>query len=210
LTGRELVEETRAQSDEGAGTCVGQPVEGTEVRIIQITDEPIRSWAETQECPDGEVGEICVRGPVVTRSYHNLPEATVGSKIPDGDTLWHRMGDLGYRDPRGRLWFCGRKSERVETAAGPRFTDAVEGIFAAHPKVSRCALVGVGERGRERPVLVVEGEPDPALAEELGGWGHVEGILFHPRFPVDVRHNAKIHRRTLKVWAETQLGTGRG
>jgi len=210
LTGREVVEETRARSDEGAGTCVGLPVEGTEVSIIQIADEPIVSWADTRECPDGEVGEICVRGPVVTRSYHNLREATVASKIHDGDTLWHRMGDLGYRDPRGRLWFCGRKSERVETAVGPRFTDAVEGIFAAHPKVSRCALVGVGERGREQPVLVVEGKPDPTLAEELRGWGHVEAVLFHPRFPVDVRHNAKIHRRTLKAWAETQLGTGRG
>ncbi len=209
LTGREVVNETRARSRNGAGTCVGQPVEETEVRIIEITDEPIVSWAETRECPDGEVGELCVRGPVVTRSYHNLREATAGSKIRDGDTFWHRMGDLGYRDPRGRLWFCGRKSERVETTTGPRFTDKVEGIFAAHPEVSRCALVGVGERGRERPVLVVEGKPDPVLAEELRGWGHVEAVLFHPRFPVDVRHNAKIHRRTLKAWAERQLETGR-
>jgi acyl-coenzyme A synthetase/AMP-(fatty) acid ligase len=114
------------------------------------------------------------------------------------------MGDLGRFDAEGRLWFQGRKAERVETADGPLFTDQVEGRFLAHPKVGRCALVGVGARGSETPVLVVEGRSDSALAEELMKLGGVERVLFHERFPVDVRHNAKIHRPTLKAWAEKQ------
>ena len=207
IGGREVVGETAARSGQGAGTCVGRPVVGTEVRIVGISDEAIDSWSDVRECPDGEVGEICVRGPVVTRSYHNMQQATLRSKIRDGDSVWHRMGDLGYRDSDGRLWFCGRKSERVETAQGLRYTDCVEGIFSAHPRVSRCALVGVGGAGRQRPVLVVEGEEDPPLARELTGWGHVEAVLFHRRLPVDVRHNAKIDRRTLSRWAERRLGS---
>jgi acyl-CoA synthetase (AMP-forming)/AMP-acid ligase II len=206
IRGREIVGETAAASQGGAGTCVGQPVTGVEVRIVGIADGPILSWSDATECAEGEVGEICAKGPVVTRSYDKLLEATVGSKIRDGEELWHRMGDLGYRDPQGRIWFCGRKTERVRTASGTLFTDRVEGIFNAHPKVARCALVGAGESEQERPVLIVEGKRDEALAEELRSLAPVDAILFHPRFPVDVRHNAKIHRRTLKAWAERQLG----
>jgi olefin beta-lactone synthetase len=186
---------------------VGRPAPGIQVAIIRITDEPIGIWAEAELCPDGEVGELCVKGAVVTRAYDNHPEATRLAKIQDHDSVWHRMGDLGYRDGEGRLWFCGRKSERLRTAAGPMFTDRIEGIFAAHPRVTRCALVGVGAPDKERPVLVVEGRANVELARELAALGPVEAVLFHPRFPVDVRHNAKIHRRTLKAWAERKLGS---
>ncbi len=206
IAGREVIGETAARSREGAGTCVGRPAPGIQVAIIRITDEPIATWAEAQVCPDGETGELCVRGAVVTKSYDNHPEATRLAKIQDHDGVWHRMGDLAYRDAEGRLWFCGRKSERLRTAEGPMFTDRIEGIFTAHPRVGRCALVGVGKPQKERPVLVVEGREDAALARELRSLGPVDAVLFHPRFPVDVRHNAKIHRRTLKAWAERQLG----
>jgi len=206
ITGREVVMETAPRSLQGAGTCVGRPAPGIEVAVIRITDEPIAAWAEAEVLPDGEVGELCVRGAVVTRAYDNHPEATRLAKIQDQDGVWHRMGDLAYRDTEGRLWFCGRKSERLRTARGPMFTDRVEGIFLSHPRVSRCALVGAGEPEKERPVLVVEGKEDKALRRELLSLGPIDAVLFHPRFPVDVRHNAKIHRRTLKAWAERQLG----
>jgi len=142
----------------------------------------------------------------VTRSYDARPEATAAAKIADGDAVWHRMGDLGYFDARGRLWFAGRKAERVETASGPLFTDLVEGLAGSLLGEARCALVGVGERGRHRPVLVVEGREDPARAHELLGLLPVQHVLFHPRLPVDVRHNAKIHRLDLARWAATRLG----
>lgn len=206
ISGREIVGETAARTLEGGGTCVGRAVEGVEVRTIRIEDGPIASWSASLESGPGEVGELCVKGPVVTRAYHNLPEATALAKIPDGAAVWHRMGDLGYRDAEGRIWFCGRKAERLETTGGPLFTERVEGRL---PGERRSALVGVGRRGQERPVLVIEGPSDRALAEEARRRLSVEAVLFHPRFPVDVRHNAKIHRLALKRWAEAQLGGSR-
>jgi olefin beta-lactone synthetase len=204
-SGREVVRETAAATREGAGTCVGAPASGVEIAVIRIDDGPIPRWSDDLRIADGEVGELCVKGPVVTRSYLNRPDADALAKIREGEAVWHRMGDLGYRDEAGRIWFAGRKLERVETSSGPLFTDRVEGVFSAHPGVQRCALVGVGEPGRARPVLVVEGREDATLAGELRQRGLVEAILFYPRFPVDVRHNAKIHRHALRDWAAKQL-----
>ena len=108
-------------------------------------------------CPTGEVGEIVVKGPVVTRTYLHRPQQTAQAKIGDADgEVWHRMGDLGYLDQQGRLWFCGRKEHRVETAEGLMLPVTCEAIFNHHPAVFRTALVGVGPRGQQRPVLIVE------------------------------------------------------
>jgi acyl-CoA synthetase (AMP-forming)/AMP-acid ligase II len=210
------------------GACVGRPVREVDVKVIAITDEPIASIAEARELATGEVGEIVVRGPNVTRTYDAAPDATTLAKIPDvrgagADTsevasIWHRMGDCGYRDADGRLWFCGRKVERVVTAAGTLHTEPCEQVFRRHPRAARCALIGFGERGRQRPALVVEtrisGSPEGrALARELRimakahpHTAEITWFYFRERFPVDVRHNAKIHRRTLARWARTATG----
>ena len=202
----EIMEETAEATRGGAGTCVGRPTHGIELAIIRISDDPIDTWSDHLRLPRGEVGEICVKGPVVTRSYHRRSAATRIAKIREGEAIWHRMGDLGSLDRRGRVWFAGRKAERVLTTDGPLFTDPVEGRYLGRPGVSRCALVGVGERGSEMPVLVIESETNASLAKTIVEEGHVKHVLFHKSFPVDVRHNAKIHRHTLKRWAEKQLG----
>lgn len=215
----ELLGETRARTAEGGGVCIGRPVEGMRVRVIPISDEPLPLWRDELTLPNGSVGEIVVKGPVVTRSYFNRPESTVLSKItePAGD-LWHRMGDLGYFDEKGRLWFCGRKSQRVTTPGQTFFTIACEGVFNAHPSVARTALVGVTREGEVRPVLLVERNPDSKMSdEELRGellalgaarshTRSISTILFYPeQFPVDIRHNAKIFREKLAVWAAERL-----
>jgi len=205
IAGREVVAGAAEASRAGRGTCVGRPVGPIDVRVIRISDEPIAAWHPSLELPPGDVGEICVRGAVVTRSYAGREQATVNAKIADGESSWHRMGDLGYLDAAGRLWFAGRKAERVRTAEGPLFTDLVEGRIATVAGVGRCALVGVGEPGHERPVAVIEGAADPAVAERVRAVFPFEAVLFHPRFPVDVRHNAKIHRLQLKRWAQDRL-----
>ncbi len=130
------------------------------------------------------------------------------------------MGDCGYLDKQGRLWFCGRKAERVVTADGTLFTEQIEPIFNTHPKVRRCALIGIGPVGRQRPALVVEPAPNAvdvlkdstaartlarelrALALTIRSTYPIKIFYFHPGFPVDVRHNAKIHRLTLATWAQ--------
>jgi acyl-CoA synthetase (AMP-forming)/AMP-acid ligase II len=208
IAGREVVGETAAASREGRGTCVGRPVDGTTVRIIRIDDGPIPAWSDDLALPRGEVGEVCVKGPAATRGYLNRPEADRLAKIVEGDTVWHRMGDLGYLDAQGRLWFAGRKAERVRTADRVLYTDLVEGMASAED-APRCALVGVGAPGAQRPVLVVEGREDAALAARLRGRLPVEAVLFHPGFPVDVRHNAKIHRGVLAAWATSRLASPR-
>ncbi|MGP0629305.1 fatty acid CoA ligase family protein [Nitrospina sp. 32_T5] len=218
---REVVDETWQHTQEGAGTCVGKPVEGVKLKILGITDDAIPQWDASLETPAGTIGEIAVTAPWVTHRYVSLEDANRKSKIKDGERLWHRMGDVGYLDEQGRLWFCGRKSHRIETEAGPLFTIMCEAIFNRHPQVRRSALVGVGNKGQQIPVVVVElNDPpsikDPAtktrlLAEllELGSGNPVtrpiDMVLFHPGFPVDIRHNAKINREKLGDWAAVKL-----
>jgi acyl-CoA synthetase (AMP-forming)/AMP-acid ligase II len=216
---REILAETAAASGEGRGICVGRPVKGLLLAVIAISDTPVDLWDDALRVTTGEIGEIVVRGPQVTAAYFNRPEATRLAKItaPDGG-FWHRMGDLGYLDGSGRVWFCGRKSHRVQTTAGTLCTIPVEGVFNPHPEVFRTALVGVGLPGHQRPVLCVELEQGvkasmkekirTELLEIGAAYTHTVGIkdiLFHPAFPVDIRHNAKIFREKLAVWAERKL-----
>ncbi|HGM7311348.1 TPA: olefin beta-lactone synthetase [Stenotrophomonas maltophilia] len=220
VEGREL-ERTRAATEAGAGTCVGSVVEPNEVRIIAIDDAPLADWSQARVLATGEVGEITVAGPTATDSYFNRPQATAAAKIretlADGSTrVVHRMGDVGYFDAQGRLWFCGRKTHRVETAQGPLYTEQVEPVFNTVPGVARTALVGVGPAGAQVPVLCVElqrGQSDsPALREALRAQAtlrlpeaNLQHVLMHPAFPVDIRHNAKIGREKLAVWASAEL-----
>jgi acyl-CoA synthetase (AMP-forming)/AMP-acid ligase II len=206
---REVLNDT-----EHYGTCVGRPIAGIEVRIIAIDDAPVTSIGETREMPRGEIGEIIVRGPVVTKSYDEMEAATAAAKVRDGDTVWHRMGDCGRIDAAGRLWFCGRKAERVITAQGTLFTDPCEQVFRMNFAGLRVALVGLGAPGNMTPALIVEDGPAakdrPLLRHILQltaqSRPHTAGIrhfFLHPHFPVDARHNAKIHRLTLAKWAAT-------
>jgi len=125
---------------------------------------------------------------------------------------------VGYLDEQNRLWFCGRKAERVELGDETLFTTPCEAVFNTHPKVFRTALVRVASGQTPRAALCVELEPGVARAEQetikvqllnLGAkYPHTAGIqhiLFHPGFPVDVRHNAKIGRVALGRWASDRV-----
>jgi acyl-coenzyme A synthetase/AMP-(fatty) acid ligase len=129
------------------------------------------------------------------------------------------MGDVGYLDSAGRIWFCGRKSHRVVTPGRVFFTIPCEGIFNTHPKVFRSALVGMDQGGVRAPAICVELEQAAkntdvgVLITELRkmalSFEHtapIERFLIHPGFPVDIRHNAKIFREKLAVWAARQAG----
>jgi len=221
MSGDEILTQTAELTKSGHGICVGRPTRGTTIRIIEITKAPILQWDESLVLPRGKVGEIVVKGPVVTQSYLNRPQQNAEAKIREGAETWHRMGDLGYFDDQGRLWFCGRKKHRVETSKGMLFPVQCEAIFNCHPALARSALVGVGEMGKQRPILIVELPKNKTpisdaakrvLIQELLALGaehqithSICDVLFHPDFPVDVRHNAKIQREKLAIWAEKQL-----
>jgi len=214
ISSREILDETRQQTDRGAGVCVGPPVPGMDVAIIEITDEVIDSWSEDLRVPVGTIGEIVVHGPVVSRAYFKREESTRLAKISCADgSIRHRMGDVGYLDAKGRVWMCGRKSQRVELESETLFTIPCEAIFNTHQAVLRTALVGVVRNGKTQPRLCVELEegrqPSAQLTRELLELGQthahtrtIQQLLYHPSFPVDVRHNAKIFREKLSVWAQ--------
>ena len=195
----------------GQGTCVGRVVPGMDVRV----EPPDGAENYIPFADEYQVGEIQVSGPVVTEGYDQLPEATSLAKLRTGDgKLWHRMGDLGYFDGEGRLWFCGRLAERVVTSNGEvLFTDCCEAIFNRHARIFRSALVGLGEPGKQVPAIIAEPEnglfPRDGIERRLllgemrelaranPMTSGIQHFFLHKGFPVDVRHNAKIHRLTL-------------
>ena len=222
IEGREVVAVTWPQSRKGKGTCVGRPLPGIEIKIIGISDAPLAELTSEMQVPDGRIGEIIVRGDVVTRAYLNNPEETGLAKIAEGDTFWHRMGDVGYIDQAQRLWFCGRKAHRVVTVQGTLFTVPCEAIINEHPQVYRSALVGINNGAEEAgltkiPAIVIEPKKEKNINEkklleeiriraaqsELTS--EIKHFLIHKNFPVDIRHNAKIFREKLALWAQKKI-----
>jgi acyl-CoA synthetase (AMP-forming)/AMP-acid ligase II len=214
---RRLLKEKAHKTGQGNGTCVGQPIPNTQIRIIEVSDEAISEMKDAKEVAAGEIGEICVLSPVTTQGYFKREADNQKSKMVEGDRKWHRMGDVGWMDEDGDLWFCGRKSHRVQTAAGTMFTVRCEAIFNAHPKVYRSALVGLGAAGAQTPVMIVECHPEQrpdsgqtskfkeellSLAAKSDLTKSIDQLLIHDSFPVDARHNAKIRREDLTVWAK--------
>ncbi|WP_437225751.1 fatty acid CoA ligase family protein [Planctomicrobium sp. SH661] len=221
ISASDVLQRTAPLTRTGKGTCVGRPFPGVRVKIIEITDGPVRHLSEVKELPAGEIGEIIASGPSVTREYYQRPEATALAKIPDGDAFWHRIGDVGSLTPQGELWFCGRKAHIVETAGRKMFSVCCEAIFNEHPRIYRCALVGVGSKPNQQPVIVAEPEAGEfpksehsaaqlrsellALARANPLTEAINEILFHHSLPVDTRHNVKINREQLAIWAAERL-----
>ena len=215
----EILGETAAATDTGAGVCVGHPVDAVEFAVIAIDDDPIENWSDDLLVDDGTIGEFVVKGPQVTRRYYNRDASTRSAKIDDDGQVRHRMGDLGYLDEEGRIWFCGRKSHRVVLDDDTTlYSVQCEAIFNTHPLVFRTALVAVRQAGETLPVLCVEleenhqGQPRQPITDELKEIAkdqelteRIEHFLFHDSFPVDVRHNSKIFREQLATWAKDNL-----
>ncbi|MER7441706.1 fatty acid CoA ligase family protein [Micromonospora avicenniae] len=210
----ELLDEVRPAGHGGAGTCVGRPVDGVDLRVIRATDGPIPDWTAVRPAAPDEIGEIVVSGPTVSRRYVGSAAANANAKIVEAERIWHRTGDLGRIDEQGRVWFAGRRSDVVRTAGGPLYPVPCETVLDEHPEVRRTALVGVGDPGRQQPVVCVElreGVPAtqrPRIERELRELAQRHEVTrgltdfrFHPAFPVDVRHNAKIDHGRLAAWA---------
>jgi len=218
IKSREILTETRQLSEKGYGICIGRPINNIDIRIIRISDDPIERWTDDLTIPQGEIGEITVKGALVSRMYFENPAADALAKIKEGNEIRHRMGDLGWMDEKGRLWFCGRKSHRVISPEETLFTIPCESLFNRHPRVFRSALVGIGLPPQQEPVICIElhksddGKNKAHLEKELLEiaaanelTNGIKTILFHKAFPVDIRHNSKIFREKLAHWAEKRL-----
>lgn len=220
---------TTQTTDNGGGICVGRAIDGVSVEIIAITEADIPEWDNGLRLNAGEIGEIVVTGPMVSQSYYRRERATTAAKIWDRERqiFRHRMGDIGYLDDSGRLWMCGRKAHRVDATQGGQFVKRYysipsERIFNTHPNVKRSALVGIKVKGQGgvsevEPLICIELDQSlvcnksaqlyqelMAIAEQYSQTQGIRRFLIHPDFPVDVRHNAKIFREKLAVWAQSQ------
>lgn len=220
---------TTQTTDNGGGICVGRAIDGVSIEIIGITEADIPEWDNGLRLNAGEIGEIVVTGPMVSQSYYRREKATTAAKIWDRErqTFRHRMGDLGYLDDSGRLWMCGRKAHRVDATQGGQcikryYSIPSERIFNTHPNVKRSALVGIKVKGQGgvceiEPLICIELDQSlvcnksaqlyqelMAIAEQYSQTQGIRRFLIHPDFPVDVRHNAKIFREKLAVWAQSQ------
>ncbi len=215
--GREILKDCWPLTCIGKGVCVGKSLPGITIRIIKAVNGEIADWQLVEFAERGEIGEIIVKGAVVTAAYDNNDRENRLAKVREEKNIWHRMGDMGYIDGNDRLWFCGRKAHLVDTGKEILYSVCVEGIFNTHPGVSRSALVGVGRPGHKLPVILVEkngkvsdGELLADLNNMAGGRNLTENInnfLVHPGFPVDIRHNAKIFREKLVPWAAKRIGS---
>jgi acyl-CoA synthetase (AMP-forming)/AMP-acid ligase II len=225
--GTRVLAETAEATAKGRGVCVGAPLPGVQMKVLPISDGIVPRLAGVEMAPPGEIGEIIVQAPMVSRAYFDLPEQTALHKIYETDErdngpFWHRIGDVGYVDELGRLWFCGRKAHRVETGTESLYTVCCEAIYNNHPQVFRSALVGAGNtRYNQTPVIIIEPEPGQfpesedervRFAAELHQLGQASDVtksidryLFNKRFPVDIRHNAKIFREQLAIWATEEI-----
>lgn len=220
ISGEEILTTSiKSETLTGRGTCVGKPVAGMQIRIIKISDTVLEKFADLDFLAAEEIGEVLVFGEVTTAAYADMPEETRLSKIWEGERVWHRMGDLGFLDKEGRLWFCGRKVHRVQTGEAMLYTEPCELIFNLHPMIKRTALIGLGKAGTQVPAVVVEEgtafqgkhrklfrkkieEDLLQLASQYPHTQLVRKVFFIENFPVDIRHNIKIDRLKLKVWAE--------
>lgn len=219
ISGAEIINETKDITAQGKGVCIGRVMYGLDIKIIKITDDPIPEWNDNLVLPNFEVGEIVVKGDNATRSYYNREESTKLAKIYEPNNEFrHRMGDLGYYDDKGRVWFCGRKTHRVVTNKSTFFTITCEAIYNTHPDVYRSALVGVKINNEMTPLICIELEANSKnkdkeqikkelldIANKFDHTKEIKHILFHDSFPVDIRHNSKIFREKLAVWSESQL-----
>jgi len=220
ISGKERLK-TEEESKKGAGTCVGRPLPGITVQIIKIIEGPAHAMKDSILLRAGEKGEIIVKGNIVTREYFRMKEQTALAKISDGHSFWHRMGDIGYFDEKGLLWFCGRKDQRVLTNNKTLYTVPCEAVFNQHPRVCRSALVGIGDKNNQRPVIIIEPKKGEMpwfpqsrkkFTNELLEMGQkfehtreIFDVLYYSSFPVDIRHNVKISREKLSLWTEEKL-----
>lgn len=220
MDGRETVSETWERTENGEGLCIGRPFTGVEIKIVRMSDGVVEKLSDTDEMPNGEIGEILVRGPHVSPRYYLDDASTRKNKIygPNGE-IWHRLGDAGHLDEKGRVWYCGRVSQRVKAKEAPLFSLNCEPIFDSHPAVRRSGLVGVPNGdGTDLPVICVELEPTTpssqvdairtellALAGKHRTTTPIKHVLFPKALPVDPRHNSKIERPALARWATENL-----
>jgi malonyl-CoA/methylmalonyl-CoA synthetase len=161
---------------------VGLPLSGVEVRVVNPeNDHPL---------PDGEIGEVQLRGSNIFKGYWKQPQKTTESFTGDG---WFRTGDLGFREPDGYLTLCGRSKDLIISGGLNIYPPEVERVLAEHPSVAACAVIGCPDREwgeRVTAVVVLDGDASVSSAdliafcrERLAPYKSPKAIIFKDELP---------------------------
>ncbi len=208
-----------AAASDDEGICVGLPAANVRVRIAPLDAAGAATGGLTDAA--GVTGEIVVVAPHVRDHYDRLWRTNRVARLGVEDPRGHRTGDVGHLDASGRLWVEGRMQhvlttpDGVVTPVGPE--QRIEGV----PGVGRAGVAGIGPRGTQQVVAVVEttgGQrvrrpalAPPALAASVRAAAGVPlaAVLTVPVLPTDIRHNSKVDRARLSRWATAVLSCGR-
>ncbi|MDX1626242.1 MAG: AMP-binding protein [Wenzhouxiangellaceae bacterium] len=136
--------------------AIGLPISSTECRVVD---------ADGNEVPEGEPGELCIRGPQVMKGYWNRPEET--DKVLDSDG-WLRTGDMARRDEKGFFYIVDRKKDMILVSGFNVYPNEIEDVVADHPKVLEVGAIGVEDaKSGELVKVVVVRKDDSLTVEEL-------------------------------------------
>ncbi|NQX12204.1 alpha/beta fold hydrolase [Microbacteriaceae bacterium VKM Ac-2855] len=218
MTDATLEQIRAAVPDERGGVLVGAPAPGVRIRLsaLDALGDAVGDPSEER----GVTGEILVSAPHVEDHYDRLwltDRAARRGAVPG--ERWHRTGDVGHLDADGRLWIEGRLPHVIATASGAVTPVGPEQRIETLASVARAAMVGVGPRGVQQLVAVVE-LVEPTRSVELASaeladavrvavGRPVAAVLVVPLLPTDIRHNSKIDRARLAAWASGVLAGGR-
>jgi long-chain acyl-CoA synthetase len=181
-----------ADATEFSGT-IGLPLPSTDIAILDDAG---------QYLPQGQIGEIAIRGPQVMEGYWQQPEETARVMTADG---FFRSGDIGVMDERGYVSIVDRKKDMVLVSGFNVYPNEVEGVVAAHPGVLECAVVGVPDPATGEAVKLYVVRRDPSLTAEqlidycqqqLTGYKRPKLIEFRNELPKS--NVGKILRRELR------------
>ncbi|ORC22195.1 MULTISPECIES: alpha/beta fold hydrolase [Rothia] len=198
----------------GDGVCVGTAVHGASLQLAPLLPDGTASIETTTE--PGVTGEILVSAPHLKDRYDTLWVTEQASTATPG---WHRTGDVGHFDAKGRLWVEGRLAHVLVTAQGVLTPVALEQAAEADPDVIRAAALAVGPAGTSAVVIVAEVGPRFRGKKTRNGLApadltarvrrqvnsqtgvDIAALLLVDEQPTDVRHNSKIDRQLLARWA---------
>jgi acyl-CoA synthetase (AMP-forming)/AMP-acid ligase II len=187
----------------GGGLLAGPPVNDIALRVIPNRwGKPIDAMTvgdfQQLSLSTSQPGEIVVHGNHVLRGYLG-GHGDEHTKFPVDDQIWHRTGDAGYLDDRGRLWLLGRAEARIEDDHGTIYPFAVECAASRVDGVARSALV----QHEGRRILIIQPARGASMDVEKHvrsalEWAKLDQVRRMRRIPMDKRHNAKVDYPALR------------
>ena len=181
--------------------CIGLPISSTEGGIMDDDGNLL---------PQGEVGELVIRGPQVMKGYWQRPEETAKVITEDG---WLRTGDVAMMTPDGFFKIVDRKKDMILVSGFNVFPNEIEDVVAHHPKVLEVAVIGVPDDKSTEAVKLFVVKKDDSLTEEelrafckeqLTGYKRPRHIEFRDELPKS--NVGKILRRELRDEELAKLG----